>query len=380
MGLNTISLCMIVKNEEKNLANCLDSVAGVPDEIIIVDTGSADNTVEIAKRYTDKVYFFEWIDDFSAARNFSFSKAKMDFIFWLDGDDTLPAESRDKLIALKKKLKNVDVVTMPYHYWHDDDGNVLISQIRERLFRRSCGFVWKGAIHENVPVHGGILDSDIPVTHDRKKLNKDRNEIKERNLRILQKTINSESYDVKDLYYYALSLHNDGQSEKALVYLNRFFEISHEFAITGVNAYLTAHHIYLAKGDNNAALKILLDNESKLNHKSEFFCTVGDFYANTQSDIKKACEYYMQALQADGVEKSGVRADINEYYYYYIPCKKLGEIFFSADMYAEALEYYQKALHYRPNDKTIEELTVLLTQICEKLGYSTKEGMNSGLH
>ena len=71
----TISLCMIVKNEEKVLARCLDSIADLMDEIIIVDTGSSDNTKEIAKKYTDKIYDFAWIDDFSAARNYSFSKA-----------------------------------------------------------------------------------------------------------------------------------------------------------------------------------------------------------------------------------------------------------------------------------------------------------------
>ena len=60
----TISLCMIVKNEEKVLARCLDSIADLMDEIIIVDTGSSDNTKEIAKKYTDKIYDFAWIDDF----------------------------------------------------------------------------------------------------------------------------------------------------------------------------------------------------------------------------------------------------------------------------------------------------------------------------
>ena len=75
----TISLCMIVKNEEKVLARCLDSVADLVDEIIIVDTGSSDATKEIASRYTDQVYDFAWQDDFAAARNFSFSKASMDY-------------------------------------------------------------------------------------------------------------------------------------------------------------------------------------------------------------------------------------------------------------------------------------------------------------
>ena len=75
----TISLCMIVKNEEAVLARCLESVKDVVDEIIIVDTGSTDKTKQIAYRYTQNVYDFEWIDDFSAARNYSFSKATKDY-------------------------------------------------------------------------------------------------------------------------------------------------------------------------------------------------------------------------------------------------------------------------------------------------------------
>ena len=68
-----ISLCMIVKNEEKILTRCLDSVADLVDEIVIVDTGSTDATKKIAANYTDKIYDFTWVDDFSAARNFAFS-------------------------------------------------------------------------------------------------------------------------------------------------------------------------------------------------------------------------------------------------------------------------------------------------------------------
>ena len=76
MYVVTVSLCMIVKNEEDVLARCLDSVKDLVDEIIIVDTGSKDRTKEIAHTYTDNVFDFVWIDDFAAARNFAFSKAK----------------------------------------------------------------------------------------------------------------------------------------------------------------------------------------------------------------------------------------------------------------------------------------------------------------
>lgn len=83
----SVSLCVIVKNEEEVLAGCLDSVKDIADEMVIVDTGSTDRTKEIAARYTDKIYDFEWVDHFAAARNFAFSKAEMDYILWLDADD-----------------------------------------------------------------------------------------------------------------------------------------------------------------------------------------------------------------------------------------------------------------------------------------------------
>ena len=89
-----ISLCMIVKNEEKVLARCLDSIADLMEEIIIVDTGSTDDTKKIAAKYTEHIYDFEWIDDFSAARNFSFSKATKDYIYVADADEVLDEENR----------------------------------------------------------------------------------------------------------------------------------------------------------------------------------------------------------------------------------------------------------------------------------------------
>lgn len=78
----TISLCMIVKNEEMVLSRCLESIKDSVDEIIIIDTGSTDKTKEIAKLYTDKVYDFKWTQDFSQARNYSFSKATKDYQMW----------------------------------------------------------------------------------------------------------------------------------------------------------------------------------------------------------------------------------------------------------------------------------------------------------
>ena len=111
----SISMCMIVKNEQDILARCLDSYAGTYDELIIVDTGSTDNTKEIAAHYTDKIYDFEWINDFSAARNFAFSKAGCDYIFSADADEVLDDTNNYALRELKHMLlPEIDIVQMYY--------------------------------------------------------------------------------------------------------------------------------------------------------------------------------------------------------------------------------------------------------------------------
>jgi len=88
-----LSVGMIVKNEEKYLEKCLDALKplldAVKSELVIVDTGSSDNTVEIAKRYTGKVFHFDWIDDFSAARNFGLEKCVGEWFMYLDADEIL---------------------------------------------------------------------------------------------------------------------------------------------------------------------------------------------------------------------------------------------------------------------------------------------------
>lgn len=163
----TISLCMIVKNEEKVLARCLDSIYDLMDEIIIVDTGSVDKTKKIAARYTDKIYDFEWICDFSAARNFAFSKANCDYIYSADADEVLNPENREKFKTLKEVLMpEVEIVQMYY-------GNQLFSgtvynfdkELRPKLFKRLRSFQWIEPVHETVRLLPVVFDSDIEITH-----------------------------------------------------------------------------------------------------------------------------------------------------------------------------------------------------------------------
>lgn len=163
----TFSACMIVKDEERVLERCLDSIADLMDEIIIVDTGSGDRTKQIAGKYTDKVYDFTWVGDFSKARNFAFEKSSCDYIYSADADEFLDEENREKFKQLKETiLPEIDIVQMKYTnqleygtiYNYDEE-------LRPKLFKRVRTFRFEEPIHEMVVLDPVIFDSDIVIVH-----------------------------------------------------------------------------------------------------------------------------------------------------------------------------------------------------------------------
>lgn len=163
----TISVCMIVKNEEAVLARCLDSLHGLYEELIIVDTGSVDRTKEIAGRYTDKVFDFSWTGSFSAARNFSFSKARCDYIYAADADEVIDEENRQRFMRMKEVLlPEVEIVQM--HYGNQLSQTSIYNfdmELRPKLYKRQRQFVWEEPIHEAVRLQPMVFDSDIVITH-----------------------------------------------------------------------------------------------------------------------------------------------------------------------------------------------------------------------
>ncbi|MBQ9119448.1 MAG: glycosyltransferase family 2 protein [Lachnospiraceae bacterium] len=163
----TISVCMIVKNEEAVLARALDCLQGIADEIVIVDTGSTDRTKEIAARYTDRIFDFVWVDDFAAARNFAFSKATKEYIYSADADEVIEPAEQEKFRRLKQVLDpRIEIVQMFYTnqlqfgttYNFDEE-------LRPKLYRRLREFVWEEPVHEAVRLNPVIYDSDIRIKH-----------------------------------------------------------------------------------------------------------------------------------------------------------------------------------------------------------------------
>ncbi len=163
----TFSLCMIVKNEERVLERCLNSVADLMDEIIIVDTGSEDRTKEIAQKYTDKIYDFVWTGSFSDARNYAFSKAGCDYIYSADADEILDEENRQRFRQLKAAiLPEIDIVQMKYAN-QLEFGTIynFDEELRPKLFKRVRTFQWNEPIHETIILEPVIYDSDVVIIH-----------------------------------------------------------------------------------------------------------------------------------------------------------------------------------------------------------------------
>ena len=131
-----ISLCMIMKNEEKHLASCLSSLIPYGFELILVDTGSTDSTIDIASRFVDRIHHFNWIDDFSAARNYSLSLAANNWVLVLDCDEYIKSLDIDSLLCfMKKNPTDIGLISRRNHYEMNGCDSVYTDQV-ERFFDR----------------------------------------------------------------------------------------------------------------------------------------------------------------------------------------------------------------------------------------------------
>ncbi len=143
-----ITLSMIVKNEEKYLTGCLDSVKDVVDEIVIIDTGSTDNTIKIAEKFGAKIFHFKWINNFSAARNFALEKSNGDWILYLDADERLNPEHKKALIQLSRKNKRTAYYCLVNSI--DEIKNRPAKMKYVRFFPNHPKVRFEGAAHEQI--------------------------------------------------------------------------------------------------------------------------------------------------------------------------------------------------------------------------------------
>ena len=284
----TISVCMIVKNEEESLKTCLDSLKGIWDELIIVDTGSTDNTKSVASGYTDKLYDFKWTGSFADARNYAFSKAKCDYIYSADADEELDETNRRAFKALKENLDpQIDIVQM--YYCNQMENNTIYNfdrELRPKLYKRLRTFTWVEDIHEEVRSLPLVYDSDIEIIH------RPKGNHAERDLAAFERVIEANegrpmSERLTDIYAKELLINGDKENfARALGYFEMLCDLEGQspenlkrnFALAAMCAYRT--------GDDLALYKYGLRGVAE-DPSSELCCCLGMFFRD-KGDLNEA--------------------------------------------------------------------------------------------
>jgi len=289
-----LSLCMIVKNEEKTLGSCLDSVKDIVDEMIILDTGSSDNTIQIAKRFGADIYHFEWCDDFSAARNESIKFAKGMWILWMDADEQFDNSSKEELnsiIKLSRHPMGVNINIRNLSSKNESYGTAY------RLFSNHFGIHFKNIIHEQVSyslkeMKAEIINSNIIIDHfGYDEVQYDQKKKRQRNLPLLQRMIDDNPDDFFPQFVLGQHYSLDKKTqEEAIYHLEKFLNMNSNENKLIASAYTTLADIYFLKNDlYHAKIKVEKSLETAPNQLVAFYQFAKIEFA--QKQYQKAVDY-----------------------------------------------------------------------------------------
>lgn len=343
----SISLCMIVKDEEQSLERILEPMEDIADEIIIVDTGSSDSTKDIAAKYTSLVFDYKWNDDFAAARNFACEKATMDYWMWLDADDIITAENCRKLKLLKKDLDpDTDIVMMRYLVGFDEYGNADFSYYRERLIKNRRGFLWEGRVHETITPSGVIFYSDVEVEHRKMKFSDP-----DRNLNIYEKMIKEgEKMEPRSCFYYGRELFYHERYKEAVQIFEDFLKMPGGWKENKIDACLQSSYCYDRLNEPEKRLRSLLRSFEYDIPRAVICCEAGRFFLE-KNDFETAAYWYEQALEVPDRSKAG--GFEQKAYHDYIPLIQLCVCHDRMGNHYKAWQYHLRAAVVRPEAEAV---------------------------
>lgn len=343
-----ISLCIIVKNEEAVLARCLQSFRGVVEEIVVVDTGSTDRTVDIARAFTPHVYFFEWVDDFSAARNFALSKGTMEYLMWVDADDVLLDGDKHSFLASKQALApDVDVVMMRYHTAFDAAGNPTFSYYRERLVRRAAMLRFEEPVHEYIALCGNIVQIEAAITHQKPP---DANR-SERNIRIYEARVAAgEVLSPRGMYYYARELKDHARYSDAAAQFHAFLETKRGWVGDNIAACGALAQCYFALEQHERGFAALMQSFLYATPRAEICCQAG-YYFKARAMQAEALYWFELALTLKKPEESWgfMQPDC----WGYTPAIECAVLLDALGDPLGACAYNERAALYKPYDEAV---------------------------
>lgn len=354
---------MIVKDEEEVLERCLTSFIGdstLFDEVVIVDTGSTDRTVEIAKSFGCKVYHFEWVRDFSVARNFAMSKVTTDYCMWCDADDVLLPTEFAKLKALKPNL-TLDMYLMTYDYFQDQNGRSLSLLERERIHKNDSRFRFRYPIHEVIPMDSipNLTWDKTGITITHKRTGAGYSADLNRNISMLEEALEKAEYkdDPRLRYYLAKECHDVGLLKRAIDELKRYLDMDQGFWEDRICAQFRLAQCQQAQAQYESDEGIRATLRSEARHNALRAIEIDDRWAEPyyvlgllawdHNNWHSAIRWFEICRQ---MPLPDVLSPLRPDFYQWLPNLQLCVMYDKIGNYELALERNREAARYRPND------------------------------
>lgn len=293
-----ITLCLIVRDEEKQLAFCLQSFKDIYSHLVIVDTGSVDSTKAIAKAWGADVYDFTWCDDFSAARNFALQQVKTEWVMVVDADDMIQDETKKKLLEeLEKLSKDARGVFMPYSYSNMNNISGFTTYL-PRIWKMEFGYQYTLPIHEYLDIPKADIPHfvrlPLPVVHQKESGAYSKSVI--RNLSILEKAVKKDPSQSRLLFYLGRENKSAGNYKDALDWYMKFTGIPRVSKDELNRAYLGMGECYSKLGLMKKAKEAYLQSVQANSSFAEGYLLLGDM-ALQQKQYKQAARWYLEATK-----------------------------------------------------------------------------------
>jgi glycosyltransferase involved in cell wall biosynthesis len=351
--MQKLSVCIIAKNEDSILEKSLESIKSIADEIIFVDTGSTDKTLEIAKKYTDKVFYFEWVDDFSLAYQFAQDKASFEYVMRWDCDFILKTGS-DKILELKERdFDGCNLINFRWNLGFLKD-HVTRFTLHYFIWRKS-DFYWESPIHANLITKTGTevkkyKDLSIEVDHLKDRKLKDWRYSQTR--RILEKTINIRAEDFRLWVFFTQGFFFEDDYDQAIYWGLKTME-KYDGQKPGMLAVLTEQIVFSLIQVKNFELAktVLYKAKQKIGLHPRLVLIEADLLANFS--IKKAQDMYLKFVDMNKSEEFYIYDYSAERFEVY-PNLALAKIYFFLKDFRNASKYYNLVYESSIDDKLRE--------------------------
>lgn len=338
-----ISVCIIAKNEEKNIERCLSSLAPYGFEIVLVDTGSTDRTKELAAKYTDKIYDFVWVDDFSAARNFSLEKASNNWIFMIDCDEWIETIDIGELEYFRKHLSHAVGSVDRHNITGTPDNPGKSIDRTERFFSRSK-FHYTGTIHEQLtPKYEKTFETFLLKTsigHDGYCMTEEaRLQKSHRNVSLLLKQLEKEPDNPYVYYQLGKGYQIIDDSEKACEYFSKGLEFHLDPELAYVQAMVIEYGFELLKCGKKEDALLFENIYEDFSNSADFEYLMGVIYLEN-ARYNDALNHFQKATTFEFANRDGA----NTYLAYY----QLGRILGMAGEAELAIKFLRACGNYPP--------------------------------